>query len=491
MHFADRFSDGNAWSVTKGLVIQDEGDTPLLQFNVPELESSLAPNKIGNRGCPIQFFVDGVQRDLNDGSGQDDKVKVVYDDNGIEIQYVESEMRVIINFAFANGCFFNACVYLPDTDPTIGLLGSANKDVWDDWTTGDGELLPIPKALTDRMRHQGYEYCTQNWCIREEFDSMFKYAEDGVDFEDIMHCDLPFGNTLETYLVDVDQDALDFCGEELVCLLDAQMGGMDTARNTKTARLPVQATCNGAGGECDVASCCAGLKCVEVNGMGKECAIEEPKCVGEWGNCANKPCCGDFLCSELNDGRQQCHDVPECMPEWHDCSQTGCCGSMTCSTRPDGKKQCRNLPRCMPEWQDCSLGVDCCGGLTCVEDKRNGRKQCLNVPTCHDKEWRDCSDSPCCDGLTCVVADDGRNVCRKLPECMREWQNCQYKGCCQDGAYPLKKVNFVDSRGRATSQCQAACAKKWGECSDKKPCCDDNTTCKNKSNGIGQCRPSS
>jgi hypothetical protein len=431
--------------------------------------------------------VDGVQRDLDDGSGQDDKVKVFRDGSGIEIQYVESELRVSITLGYANGCYFDVCVYLPDTDKTIGLLGTANGDVWDDWTTSDGEALPVPESLTDRMRNAGYEYCTQHWCIREESDSMFKYAEDGVDFVDIMHCNLPFGNTLEEFLVDVNQEILDFCGEELVCLLDAQMGGLDAARSTQISRLPVQASCNGAGGECNVASCCGGLKCVEVTGFGKECAFEVPQCAGDWGNCANKPCCGDMFCEELNDGRKQCRDLPECMPAWRDCSQIDCCGTLTCATRPDGKKQCHDLPQCMPEWQDCSLGVDCCDGLTCLGDD-SGVKHCHNVPICHDTEWRDCSETPCCDGLTCAV-ENGIASCRKFPSCVGEWQNCKYVGCCQDGAYPLKPVEFVDSLGRATSQCQAACAKKWSECSDEQPCCGDIIKCiPNGWNNKGTCK---
>lgn len=484
-HFADRFSAGNAWSVTKGVAIQDEGDTPLVQFNVPVLESSLAPNTIGT--CRLQFFVDGVQRDLDEGSGQDDKVLVTYNHNGIDVFYVESEMKVTVSFGDANGCFLNVCLYLPDTDPTVGLLGSADGDVWNDWVTSDGEALLVPKSLDERMRVKGYDYCTTHWCLRSESDSLFTYAELGIDFEDIMHCDLPFGNTMDEFFVDVDQEILDFCGEELMCILDAQMGGLQTARDTSNARLPVQDTCNGAGGECNVASCCDGLQCVEVNGFAKQCEFEVPQCAGEWASCANKPCCDDLLCEQLNDGRQRCRDLPECMPEWRDCSQIGCCGDMTCVTRPDGKKQCRDLPQCMPMWQDCSLGVDCCDGLKCHQEN-DGRQRCVEAATCV-KEWKDCSDeSPCCDGLTCIEDGPDRHICRKLPECVREWHSCKYVGCCQDGPKPLKCFNFVDANGREASQCQSACANNWNTCSDEKPCCNNDHTCKDN-HGKMQCVP--
>ena len=484
-HFADRFSEGNAWAVTKGVAIQDEGDTPLVQFNIPIQESSLF-NKIGS--CPIQFFVDGVQRDIENGSGQEDKVKVTFNDNGIDVLYVVSEMKVTITFGDANGCYLNVCVYLPDSDKTTyGLLGTPNGNPMDDWMTSDNKGLVVPASLHDRMNQKGYGYCTSHHCIREEANSLFTYAEKGVDFEDIMHCDLPYGNTLEELFVDIDPEVLAVCGEDIMCIIDSRIGGVATAKETKQARLAVQETCNGVGGECIVASCCDGLKCVEATGFAKECAREVPLCVGEWANCASTPCCGDLVCEELNDGRHMCRDLPECMPEWRDCSVVDCCGEMTCVARPDGTKQCRDLPQCMSEWGDCSLGVDCCDGLKCVKDMNHDRMHCVDAPTCQNKEWRDCSETPCCDGLTCVE-ENGNKACRKLPSCVNEWQSCKYVGCCQDGPKPLKCFEFTDAWGRPASQCQAACANTWNECSDDKPCCNEADTCKDFG-GVKQCAP--
>jgi len=489
-HFADRFSEGSAWSVTRGVAIQDEGDTPSVQLNIPVLESSLAPNKIGPNHCPMQFFVDGVQRDLDEGAGQEDKVLVTQQGrDAVEVFYVESEMKVTVTTGFANGCFINVCVYLPETDTTtIGLLGNTDGDVWNDWMTTDNEPLPVPVSLMERMQFPGYDYCTKNWCLRDETDSIFTYAENGVEFQDIMHCDLPFGNTLEEMLLKTDAATLQFCGEEMMCILDAEMGGLDAARQTKNARLPVQATCNKAGGECNVASCCDELKCVEI-GLAKECAVKEPVCVSEWGNCEAKGCCDDLLCEELQGGMSQCRSVPECMPEWRDCSQIDCCGDMHCVEHGDGFHQCRDLPECMPEWEDCSFGVGCCGDLTCVLDDHTGSHQCRDVPTCHDSEYRECHDIPCCGGLTCIEESDGRQVCQQLPSCVYEWNSCKYGvGCCQDGDKPLACVDFVDEHGRAASQCQTTCASNWGICSDDKPCCDSSYECVHEPWG-SQCKP--
>lgn len=111
-HFADRFSPGSAWSVTKGVVVQDEGDTPLVQISVPLIQSTFAPNLFTQRQCKILFFVDGVQRDLDAGSGSPD-VQVTYKGPNIEVLYMRSKMKVTVNIGWADGCYLNVCAYVP------------------------------------------------------------------------------------------------------------------------------------------------------------------------------------------------------------------------------------------------------------------------------------------------------------------------------------------------------------------------------------------
>jgi hypothetical protein len=132
MHFSDINANWNKYnnielSVTKGVAIQDEGaDSPRVQLNVPVLPGSLAPNVIA--GARVQFFVDGKQRDLNNGSGQDDKVRVTVNGKSIEVFYVASELKVVASMTSGLGGYMNLCVHLPDTDKTIGLFGSPDKD---------------------------------------------------------------------------------------------------------------------------------------------------------------------------------------------------------------------------------------------------------------------------------------------------------------------------------------------------------------------------
>lgn len=366
----------------------------------------------------------------------------------------------------------------------VGLLGSADGDNSNDWTTPTGTILPIPNSLQARMGKPGYDYCTKNWCVREEEDSLFVHAENGVDFDDLMKCDLPFGDTLEEYLEKVDAEILDFCGRNLQCITDAQLAGLESARSTITSQAALTGSCNTEGGECTIASCCTGtgLVCVEKNGFMKECQREAPTCKLEFADCSTTPCCGDLVCQENNAGELQCRDIPPCMPESRDCSHTGCCDGLTCAAKADGSKTCMKLPQCMPKFQDCSLGVGCCAGLRCDQNK-----QCIDDPVCHDREWRDCKETPCCDPLTCIVNTDGRNVCKQLPSCMKVWQPCDYKGCCQDGDKPLECVKFTDHTGRATSQCRPACAANWGECGPTRSCCNSSHTCKKHHDGRMLC----
>lgn len=218
-HFSDINANWNKWnnielSVTKGVAIQDEGDTPKVQISVPVLPGSLAPNVVG--GARVQFFVDGVQRDLNEGSGQDDKVLVTVKRNRIEVFYVASELKVIASMTSGLGGYINLCVHLPDTDKTIGLFGSPDKDVSNDWMTKDGEVLELP-PIHERINFEGYNHCTKEWCVEKEEDSLFVYKEDGVDFEDHMHCHLPYGHSVEDLFVNLEPEIREFCGENLNC----------------------------------------------------------------------------------------------------------------------------------------------------------------------------------------------------------------------------------------------------------------------------------
>ena len=265
----EHMSGNRALSVGKAVAIRDEGDTPIVQISIASLSSSLGYDMGDEDGCgKIQFFVDGVQRDLRDGSGQDDKVIVSMKNKDIWVKYVESEMQVKVRY---HRCRLNICVHLPDTDNTVGVLGTANGDVQDDWTTLEGTILNIPDSLLDRLRKPGYDFCTQNFCIRDKEKSLFTYQEDGFDFDYYQKCDLPYGTTIERYLSDIPQNAIDACEGELQCIMDVQNGDQEDAIAMHVTLQEYATMCNPPGGECDESKCCTG-QCVDRGGLaGKIC----------------------------------------------------------------------------------------------------------------------------------------------------------------------------------------------------------------------------
>ena len=70
-----------------------------------------------------------------------------------------------------------------------------------------------------------YAYCTTNFCIRNEAESLFAY-EDGHAFSDYDHCDEPF---VGVDLNDCSADGVEICGANSACLLDCAVGGFDAA----------------------------------------------------------------------------------------------------------------------------------------------------------------------------------------------------------------------------------------------------------------------
>jgi hypothetical protein len=261
-------SINRALSVGKAVAIRDEGDAPIVQVSIPTLSTSLGYDMGDGDGCKVQLFVDGVQRDVRDGSGQDDKITVVAKDKDILIKYVESEMLVKIRY---HRCRLNVCLHLPDTDHTVGVLGTASGDIRDDWTTPDGTVLDIPTSLVDRLRKPGYDFCTKNFCVRDKDKSLFTYSEEGLDFDYYQKCDLPYGDTMEHFISDVPQWAVEICKGELQCIMDVQNGDEEDAIATRKALTEYAGICSSPGGECDESECCSG-RCVDNGGLaGKTC----------------------------------------------------------------------------------------------------------------------------------------------------------------------------------------------------------------------------
>lgn len=213
-------------------------------------------------GCKLLFFVDREQKDLN-VPYDDGKVKVTMNGKNIKILYTESEMSVDVSYF---KCRMNVNAKIPNSDLTVGVLGTNNGNIKDEWMLLDGTVLEIP-TTGDKLRKPGYDFCTK-FCNRNAANSLFTYVEKGVDFDTYQRCDLPYGNTLDVYLNDVPQWVIDVCGHHnFACIMDVLNGDATDAMELRKAEVMYAAVCSPPGGSCDERKCCGSSKCVAFGGL--------------------------------------------------------------------------------------------------------------------------------------------------------------------------------------------------------------------------------
>ena len=170
-------------SVAKGVAIQDEGDTPLVQISIATNDDTIG-NDMGD-GCKLLFFVDRQQMDLEEPY-DDGKVKVNMNGKKIDILYHESELFVQVSYF---RCRMNINAKVPRSDLVVGVLGTNNGNIDDEWMLLDKTVLEIP-STGGKLRKPGYDFCNK-FCNRDPLKSLFTYIEKGVDFDTYERCDLP------------------------------------------------------------------------------------------------------------------------------------------------------------------------------------------------------------------------------------------------------------------------------------------------------------
>jgi hypothetical protein len=260
-------------SVMRGIVVQDEGNTPKVQITSPVTTDDAAD--IVN-GCPFQLFVDGAPISLFDGFDSAE-VKVNFDGSTVTVTYPVSELVVSVKLG-GSQCNLNACFKMPDTDDVmVGMIGSPDDDFNNDWMDRAGNALALP---AEKRGPATYAYCVDNWCVKNPQESMFFYNERGVDFQDFYRCELPYGGleTDEILELATPEDE-EICQGDLACLEDATLGDKDTARETRRACFQQKQanSCVGNAADCDCSSCCNGFKCRNDGIAGKICVPEEER----------------------------------------------------------------------------------------------------------------------------------------------------------------------------------------------------------------------
>jgi len=117
------------------------------------------------------------------------------------------------------GCFLNVKLCLPDDitqqERIVGLLGTPNGNTEDDFMDSNGVDLGHKSILEWK---DAYDYCTQNWCIKDKADSLF------VTPIDTNYCNEPYDETLELQVKNSPQELVDLCGGDIACLIEGTAG---------------------------------------------------------------------------------------------------------------------------------------------------------------------------------------------------------------------------------------------------------------------------
>jgi len=216
-------------AVTRSYVVNTgDEDVPTIQIVVPNNTT---------QGCSIDMFVDGVLRDIEVDGTDSDLVQVQVVGNAgarrIAIYYPGSGLHVtsLLSESETYGCYLSSSICLPDdyrTNETfVGLLGSPNGDRKDDWMTPQGSSVSI---VQDKRFEPAYQYCTENWCIRNETESLFTYNLD-QGFENYSNCDAAYNSDIEDAVADAPEELISICAGDITCIIDGVAGNVVDAEN--------------------------------------------------------------------------------------------------------------------------------------------------------------------------------------------------------------------------------------------------------------------
>lgn len=226
-------------SVTKGVAMKF-GPAPVLQFTMATSDISQSTSL---KGCPVLFYVDGVPRDLQSSFGEGTLVNVTASASGsISVSYPNAlEVNFFVQTSSFFGCYFESVnVFIPETfirnNRVIGILGSPNGNVSDEWMTQSGRPLNAPRSQEERLFEKAYNYCTRNWCVKEEPRSLFTY-EPGSSHSTFNRCNVPYPTPPD--LSSVSSALQSLCGSDTACLIDGIVGGIEDAENALTVQADV------------------------------------------------------------------------------------------------------------------------------------------------------------------------------------------------------------------------------------------------------------
>jgi len=222
-------------TVTRSLAFNSgEDNEKTIQVNVPDTASDGI--------CTPTFLMDGVAEQM-----QEDEVTIgdlrikrttTSNSRGFIFYYESTGVQLKVTAKFWNGCYLAADLCLPDCykrrgESFVGLLGTPDGDNSNDWMDSSGYNLPF-----NSNRKAQTNYCTANWCIENQAESIFHYNDNGQDekgksFDDYNNCNLGPDSETEACMSNPDRvvpGLTDICKKDEACLLDGCVGGIEAAK---------------------------------------------------------------------------------------------------------------------------------------------------------------------------------------------------------------------------------------------------------------------
>lgn len=194
---------------TRGFAVRD-GFLPVLQLWYREDQE-------------LEFLVDGVPNPLQDGNGY-----LVRETgfNRLTIELftgVTLTLKTVTKYSYMD---LDVAVAGKESETLIGLLGSPNDDISDDWMTPDGTPIAVPTDPADLVFDPAYNYCTEHWCVANDTVSLFAF--DNETLFEAYKCDgLPYGFTWNLASAPQCLKALCGNGTNFECLIEGFVGGRE------------------------------------------------------------------------------------------------------------------------------------------------------------------------------------------------------------------------------------------------------------------------
>lgn len=237
-------NDAERPTATKSIVFRTGDGEPRIQVTTPD-----APV---DGSCLPRVYVDGLKVDiLKDGTG-DNTVQVSkittgtgeWMQSGYVFYYHNSgfQLTTLGKKSSTGGCVMNTKVCLPDdwersNERIVGLLGTPNDIQADDWMDTNNQPVPIPTTKEGLRFDTAYDYCTENWCIKQEEDSLFTYVS-GESYAGFYNCGLPNDEVTKQCVLSPADELADVCGaDNYACLVDACAGGPQEGKNYITTEI--------------------------------------------------------------------------------------------------------------------------------------------------------------------------------------------------------------------------------------------------------------